>query len=162
MMLRSMLNGLLAVLAGAVPLALATAAVAQDLAAHCAAVRNDDRVEPIPTELVSAARQALGMGSGESDAALQASTVYRCMGGRVWLCNHGANLTCGKGDVRRVSKGATAWCNDHLGSDVVPMAATGHATIYTWACVGSEPRITQAEKLDPRGFIANQWAPLQK
>ena len=38
------------------------------------------------------------------------------------------------------------------------MVATGHATIYTWTCVGSEPRIAQAEKLDPRGFIAVQWA----
>ena len=42
------------------------------------------------------------------------------------------------------------------------MVATGHATIYTWTCVGSEPRIAQAEKLDPRGFIAVQWAPLEK
>ncbi len=162
MMLRLTLAALLAFLAGAVPLALAATAYAEDLAAHCAAVGNDDRVKPIPMALVPAARQALGLGSGESDAALEASTVFRCMGGKVWLCNHGANLTCGKGDVRRISEGATAWCNDHPGSDVVPMAATGHATIYTWACVGSEPRITQAEKLDPRGFIANQWAPLQK
>jgi hypothetical protein len=42
------------------------------------------------------------------------------------------------------------------------MTATGHATIFTWACVGSEPRITQAQKLDARGFIASQWAPLGK
>ena len=73
-----------------------------------------------------------------------------------WLCNSGANLTRAKGDVRRASKGATAYCKDHPGSDVVLMFATGHATICTWAWPGSGPRITQAEKLDPRGFIANE------
>jgi hypothetical protein len=61
-----------------------------------------------------------------------------------------ANLTCAMGDVRRVSKGATAWCREHPGSAVVPMYATGHATIYSWTCVGSELRITQAEKTPAR------------
>ena len=162
MIVQFMLGRLLVFLAGAAPLALTTAARAQDLAAHCAAVGYDDRIKPIPTALVLAAHQALGMGPNEPDTALEAGTVYRCMGGEVWLCNHGANLTCAKGDVRRVSQGAAAWCKDHPGSVVVPMAATGHDTIYTWACVGSEPRVTQAEKLDPRGFIANQWRPLEK
>ncbi len=73
-----------------------------------------------------------------------------------------ANLTCAMGDVRRVSKGATAYCKDHPGSAVAPLYATGHATIYTFACVGSTPRITLSEALDHRGFIANQWAPLEK
>lgn len=97
-----------------------------------------------------------------SDAQLEASTVFRCMDGKVWLCNYGANLSCAKGDVSRISEGATAYCSDHPGSDAVPMYATGHATIYWWACVGSEPRITQAETLDPRGFFANQRRPLGK
>ena len=84
------------------------------------------------------------------------------MSGKVWLCNHGANLTCAKGDASRVSKGATAWCKDHPGADVVPMVATGHATIHTWTCVASVARIKQSEKLDARGFIAGQWLRLEK
>jgi hypothetical protein len=159
MMLRSVQAALLALLVGSVPLAPTRA---QDLSAHWASVGNDDRTKPIPAELVPAARGALGLGSAASDAWLQASTVFRCMSGKVWLCNHGANLTCAKGDVSRVSKGATAWCKDHPGADVVPMAATGHATIHTRTCVGSVARIKQSEKLDARGFIANQWAPLEK
>jgi hypothetical protein len=159
MMLRSMLAALLASGVGSVSLA---AARAQDLSARCASVGNDDRVKPIPAELVPAARQALGLGATASAASLQAGSVFRCMSGKVWLCNHGANLTCAKGDVSRVSKGATAWCKDHPGADVVPMVATGHATIHTWTCVGSAARIKQSEKLDARGFIANQWAPLEK
>ena len=145
MIVRLMPHVLIALLAGAGPTMFATAARAEALAAHCAAVGNDDRVKPIPTALIPAAREALGIGPGEPDAAFQAGTVFRCMGGKVWLCNHGANLSCAKGDVRRVSAGAAAWCREHPGSDVVPMAASGHATIYAWACAGSEPRITQAQ-----------------
>jgi hypothetical protein len=158
MTLRSILAALLALIVGSAPLATARA---QDPSAHCAS-GNDDRVKPIPAELVPAARQALGVGLEESDAALRAGAVYRCMSGKVWLCNHGANLTCAKGDVSRVSKGAAAWCKDHPGADVVPMVATGHVTIHAWTCVGSAARIKQSEKLDPRGFIAGQWAPLEK
>jgi hypothetical protein len=159
MMLRSMLAALVALLVGSVATATARA---QDLSAHCASVRNGDRVKPIPEELVPAARRALGLGSAESDASLQASAVYRCMSGKVWLCNQGANLTCAKGDISRVSKGATAWCKDHPGAGIVPMVATGHATIHTWTCVGSAARIKQSEKLDARGSICNQWARMEK
>jgi hypothetical protein len=154
-----MLAALLASVVGSVATA---AARAQDLSAYCASVGNDDRVKPIPAGLVPAARRLFGGGSEESDAALQAGAVFRCVCGKVWLCNHGAKLTCAKGDVSRVSKGATAWCKDHPGADVAPMVATGHATIHTWTCVGSDARIKQSEKLDARGFIANQGAPLEK
>ncbi len=82
------------------------------------------------------------------------------MHGAVLLCNYGANLSCAKADVSRVSKGAEAWCREFPGAAVVPMAATGHDTIYSWKCVGREPRITSSEKVDARGFIANQWRPL--
>ncbi len=161
-MVRSPANVLLLGTAGAVAAAFAAGACAQNLAAHCAAAANDDRTRPIPAELVPAARKLFSPAANEPDAALETSTVFRCMSGEIWLCNYGANLTCAKGDVRRVSRGATAWCRDHPGADIVPMAATGHATIFTWACVGSEPRIKAAQKLDPRGFIAGQWAPLGK
>jgi hypothetical protein len=43
----------------------------------------------------------------------------------------------------------------------VPMV-TGHATIYTWTCVGSDARIASLVKLDAHGFIAGQWAPLAR
>jgi hypothetical protein len=158
----SMTGTLLAFIAGAIPTAPGTAASPRDLNAHCASVGNGDRVRPIPAALVPEARRLFGAGSDQPDAALRASTVFRCMSGQVWLCNHGANLTCAKGDVRRVSRGAAAWCKDHPGSDVVPMVATGHATIHAWTCVGSEARIASSKKLDPRGFIAGQWAPLAR
>jgi len=158
----STIGGLLAFVAGAYPMAPGTEARAQDLNAHRASVGNDDRVKPIPAALVPEARRLFGGPPDQPGAAPQASTVFRCMSGQVWLCNQGANLTCAIGDVRRVSKGAAAWCKDHPGSDVVPNIATGHATIHTWTCVGSEARIRSSEKLDARGFIAAQWTSLAR
>jgi hypothetical protein len=155
-----MKGSLLAFVAGAILVAPGTEAIAQDLNARCASVGDDDRAQPIPAALVPEARRLFGGEPDQSVAAPPASTVFRCMGGKVWLCSHGANLTCAKGDARRVSKGAIAWCKDHPGADVVPMVATGHATIHTWTCVGSEARIASSEKLDARGFIARQWARL--
>jgi hypothetical protein len=38
------------------------------------------------------------------------------------------------------------------------MAATGHATICSWECIGNKARINDAAvPVDRRGFIANQW-----
>lgn len=40
--------------------------------------------------------------------------------------------------------------------------ATGHATIYEWNCVGQEARIArQSTQVDARGFIAENWKPLE-
>jgi hypothetical protein len=86
------------------------------------------------------------------------STVYRCMDGAAWLCNYGANLVCAKADVSRMSRGAESYCRENPGSGVVPMAATGHATIYSWVCVGHKARINSGSvSVDRRGFIADQW-----
>jgi hypothetical protein len=79
-------------------------ALADDL--NCAGAGNDDRVKPIPHELVPATRHLFGFTSDEPAASVQESTVFRCMSGKVWLCNYGANLLCAKGDTSRVSKGA--------------------------------------------------------
>ena len=51
------------------------------------------------------------------------------------LCNEGANLPCGKANIRRSLPGATAWCKEKPNSSFIPMVATGHDTIYTWHCV---------------------------
>ena len=132
------------------------AAQAETLGAHCARIGNDDQPKPIPPGLVSQALKLFYLQPVDPKQ-VERSTVYRCMRGAVWLCNYGANLSCAKADVSRVSKGAENWCRDNPNSPVVPMAATGHDTIYSWKCVGTEPRITASEKLDVRGFIANQW-----
>jgi hypothetical protein len=80
------------------------------------------------------------------------------MDGEIWLCNYGANLVCGKANNSRSSAGAAEFCEQNPGSDSVPMAATGHATIYEWKCDGSQAVISsQIVTVDPRGFIAENW-----
>jgi hypothetical protein len=137
--------------------ALCQEAPRQDPIKYCASVGTDDQVRPIPPGLVPQALQLFYLRPVDPQQ-VRRSTVYRCMDGAVRLCNYGANLVCAKADVSRVSRGAERYCRENPGSDVVPMAATGHATIYSWECVGNIARINGSPvSLDRRGFIADQW-----
>jgi hypothetical protein len=132
-------------------------APAQNPTKYCASVGTDDEVRPIPSELVP---QALGLFYLQpvDPGQVRRSTVYRCMDGAAWLCNYGANLICAKADVSRVSRGAQSYCRENPGSEVVPMAATGHATIYPWECIGNKARIKSGSvTVDRNGFIDDQW-----
>ena len=163
MLLRTLFAGVLAlIIVGAVPAAIIEVAHAQGVVAYCANTGNDDRVRPIPHELVPAARRLFQWVSDLPSASVEDNTAFRCMNGKIWLCNYGANLLCAKGDVSRISKGAEAYCKELPGSDLVPMAATGHATIHTWECLGSKPRIRESKEVDIRGFITKQWQPLEQ
>lgn len=136
-------------------------ASAQDLNAFCLKSGNDDRVKPIPAQLVADVRRLFELSQDEPAALVSKSTVYRCMSGKVWLCNYGANLVCGKANASRISRGAAVYCKQNPGSDSVPMAATGHDTIFEWKCVGTKPQASgQIATVDPRGFIAENWKPL--
>jgi hypothetical protein len=137
--------------------ALCQEAPGQDPIKYCASVGTDDQVRPIPPALVHQALQLFYLQPVDPQQ-VRRSTVYRCMDGAVRLCNYGANLVCAKADVARVSRGAERYCRENPGSGVVPMAATGHATIYSWECVGNKARIKGGSvPVDRRGFIADQW-----
>lgn len=142
-------------------IALTSLAHAQGVAARCAKAGDDDKLTPIPAALVPQARQLFGFSPQTPNAVIRKGTSYRCMGGKAWLCNVGANLVCGKANAAQSLPGATAFCKQNPGADVVPMAATGHDTIYEWKCVGSNARIArQVVNVDSRGFIAENWKPL--
>jgi hypothetical protein len=82
----------------------------------------------------------------------------RCVGRKVMGCYTGANLNCFKADRRRALPEATAWCHDHPGSQGIPMAATGHATIYDWSCKGRRAVAGNiASAVDPQGYEADNW-----
>lgn len=138
------------------------AALAQPAQTLCAAKANDDTLQPLPAPLVPQARALFGLSPEMPAALVQKSTVYRCMNGKAWLCNSGANLVCGKANTSRKSAGAASFCKENPGASVVPMAATGHDTIYQWSCAGKKARISQQiADADPRGFIAANWKPLE-
>jgi hypothetical protein len=144
------------------PMSSVMTAYAQDTACLCAGKGDDDRVREIPAGLVPDAQRLFGFSPDSPSAFIQKSTSFRCMGGNVWLCNYGANLVCGKANVSRTSAGAAEFCRENPGSDVVPMAATGHDTIYDWNCVGNREHISRRiVTVDPRGFIAENWKRLK-
>jgi hypothetical protein len=157
MMLRSILARVIVSMAGAAPMAHMATARAQDLNAYCAKVGNDDRVKPIPAAMVPEARRLFNLESAVDAKFVLGNTVYRCMSGTVWLCNHGANIPCAKGDTRRVLPSVTTYCRENPNEDFVPMVVTGHDTIHTWECASGKARIKQSQKIDPRGFVADQW-----
>jgi hypothetical protein len=138
------------------PGAAAGGATAEQVRAYCARVGDDDRTRTIPPALARAAIRLFGLAS-EDVRQVERSTVRRCMDGAVLLCTVGANLSCSKADVSRVSKGVQAYCRVVPGSPIVPRAATGHDTIHTWECDGRAPRVKAAERFDERGFIARNW-----
>jgi hypothetical protein len=142
--------------------ALCQEAPAQDPIKYCASVGTDDEVRPIPPGLAPQALRLFYLAPVAPEQ-VQRSTVYRCLDGAAWLCNYGANLICAKADASRVSSGAESYCRENPGSEAVPMAATGHATIYSWECIGDKARIRGSPvAVDSRGFIANQWKRLQE
>ncbi len=126
---------------------------------YCAST-NNDHPKPISAEFVSAAIRLFGL---HPDGAkwVRESTVYRCMKGAIWLCNYGANLTCAKADTRRNLPAVADYCRENPNEEVVPMAVTGHGTIYTWGCADGKPRSKPSQNVDERGFIADQWKRLE-
>jgi len=92
------------------------------------------------------------------NAAVAAAAFVRCVGAKVMGCYIGANLDCDKADTRRTLPGATAWCRDNPGATNIPMAATGHATIYQWSCNGRRASAGKAVvTVDAQGYIADNW-----
>ena len=136
-------------------------AQAESARARCARVGDDDRTRPLRSELVADARRLFEIGLDLPTEFVATSTFMRCMNGDVWLCYVGANLACGKADVSN-SAGAAAYCRQNPDSTDVPMSATGHASVYSWKCVGTKATIDQQiERVDPRGFVADNWKELK-
>lgn len=114
--------------------------------------------QKVPPELLAAVVAAF-----QIDAAAAGDTaVVRCAGGKPMACYVGANLNCDKADTRRTLPGATAWCREHPGSNGIPMAATGHTTIYDWSCKGGRAVAGKAvTTVDPQGYAAYNWKELR-
>ncbi len=116
------------------------------------------RPEKVPANLVATVATAF-----QIDAALVRDAAFvRCVGSTLMACYVGANLVCDKADTRRILPGATAWCRDNSGSSNIPMAATGHATIYEWSCKGTTAVAGKSVMtVDPQGYIADNWKQLR-
>ncbi len=108
----------------------------------------------VPTDLIAAVAKTFQI----DDGAVREAAYVRCAGAKLMGCYIGANLDCFKAQTSRALPGATAWCRDHPGSQNIPMAATGHDTIYEWSCRGRRAVAGKAMvTVDPQGFIAENW-----
>jgi hypothetical protein len=129
---------------------------AEDAQTHCARVGVDDDVKAPPPDLLAKAAKLFGE-SARDAAAHRDMYVYRCMSGSVWVCNHGANIPCAKGDMSASPKSVIAYCKENPNQDFVPMVVSGHSAIHSWACVNGKARIVHSERTDSRGFVVDQW-----
>lgn len=120
---------------------------------YCRRVGVDDEVRAAPPALEAALRRAFNVNGAE---ALQTS-FFRCAHGRVMLCTVGANLVCDKANMSKELSGASDWCREHQNARDIPMAATGHDTIYEWRCAGTKAVAGRRVLKVDRGFIAENW-----
>lgn len=138
-----------------------SAVLAQPSGNVCSQPGTDDTPRPLPEELVSAARRLFDIDASLSASYVRAATSFRCEQGRTWLCYVGANLNCGKADTSRSMSAADEYCRDNPAAVGIPMSVTGHATVYDWSCDGGSAKAgEQIVATDKRGFIADNWKPL--
>ncbi len=145
------LCALLVVLANALSMRAAHAATYCPNPAHA-------RPAKVPPDLVAAVAAAFNI----DKSAVPNTAFVRCVGATLMGCYVGANLDCDKANTRRVLSGATAWCRSNPNATNIPMAATGHDTVYEWSCKGKRAVAgKQVMKVDPQGYIADNWKEIQ-
>ena len=135
--------------------------------AYCAAVGAVDKPDarytgaPITDEVINGYLAAAGLqNSTEPMDMLRKTTIWRCMGGKVYACNFGANLPCdSKANTDKMpTQGMIDFCTANPDSDFIPAAVTGHDTIYAWHCVKTTPEVqSQVAQVDAAGYLANIW-----
>ena len=137
-----------------------------DAFAYCAAVTNIDAPDTryagpkVPDNVVDGLMKAMKMSADAPRAPFAERTVWRCMGGKVYGCNIGANIPCGeKANVDKTATGGMKeFCTANPTADVIPAAVTGRATVYSWRCTGGQPAIVkELTQPDARGFLSSFW-----
>jgi hypothetical protein len=135
------------------------------LAAQCAQAGNDDTVHPygpaLRYELLKEYQRLFPHARLPNEQAFQAGSHIRCMDGHLQACFTGANLPCGKMNAIRENSGADAFCRSNAQADIVPAFAAGHDSVYAYRCASGRAEIAgETFSLDPRGFAAALWTPI--
>lgn len=129
-------------------------ASAASASAYCASSASLPAPVPVPKSLEADVARAFGL---PLDAVRRGAFV-RCVKGKLLACAVGANLNCGKANTRRSLPGASEFCRTNPDADNIPMAATGHDTIYAWRCMGKRAIATKTVvAVDPDGYDAGNW-----
>lgn len=133
--------------------------------AYCAAVGTIDSPDarytgPKMPDSIVQGMIAKGIVSVDAPPDFQENAVWRCMNGHVWACHFGANLPCQeKADTSQTpTSEMDDFCKANPGTDVIPAAVTGRATVYEWKCNSTKPEVArQAFQVDSQGYLANFW-----
>ncbi len=143
----------------------------EDPFAYCAVVDSIDTPDArytgpkVPDSVINGYKVAAGLqASTEPLDMFQKLTIWRCMGGKVYACNFGANLPCdSKANTSQAPTQAMIdFCKASPNTDFIPMAVTGHDTIFSWRCVNDQPQVAQQmTHADAAGFLADIWYPIQ-
>ena len=123
----------------------------------------DDTPRTIPESLVPASVRLFGLEAMPAEQ-VRRSTVYRCVAGRVLVCNLGANLPCGKAKPAVRCRRADAWCAENRGIGFHPDVRRPDTTrSIAGAATGQRPTaIGEPLEVDRRGFIARLWKPVDE
>lgn len=134
--------------------------------AYCKAVGTIDSPDSryvgpkMPEAIVLGLKKAFGAPADAPLDVFERGTYWRCMDGKVYACNVGANLPCTeKADTSRApNQGMKDWCKSNSESEFIPAYASGRSTVYEWRCTGGEPSILkEVNKPDSAGYISNIW-----
>lgn len=128
----------------------ASAAPADGVKAFCAANPNDDN----PSRSYPAGKT----GGVPPEVAKAGANTWRCMDGKVLVCNVGADgYPCQKLDPDpKPAKPVRDFCAAHPGSDFVPMYVIGDSAT-TWRCDSVTPKPLKTQPLDARNFVKGAW-----
>jgi hypothetical protein len=94
----------------------------------------------------------------------QQMTTWRCMDGKVYACNFGANIPCdSKANASQTPTQAISdYCTANPDVDFIPMYVIGHTAIYNWSCKAGTPQLGQAmDTVDAAGYQSSFWVALQ-
>ena len=141
-----------ALLFGALQCALPASAASGS--AICAGGAGPRAPVPVPKAFEAEVAEAFGVPVD----LVRGGAFVRCAGVKLVACVVGANLNCGKANTHRSLPGASAFCRANPDAQIIPMAATGHDTIYTWRCFGRRAVAAQpVVAVDPGGYDAGNW-----
>jgi len=165
------ITGLTALSVAALLLFACATAQYTDPFAYCAAIGTIDAPDArytgpqTPDAIVRGLMKAMDIPADAPSEPLARLTTWRCMSGKVYACNFGANIPCQeKADTSRAPSAAmNDFCKANPTSDVIPAAVTGRATIYAWRCAIGAPAIEkELTKPDAQGFLTMFWYEVSK
>ena len=133
---------------------------------YCKAVKNADLPGPeykgpkLPDAVAQQLRKDMGVSDSMPEEMFNDGTYWRCMDGDVYACNVGANLPCQeRADMsKEPNKGMLNYCGENPDAEIIPMYASGKATVYEWKCDNGTPEIVkQIAETDKNGYIKDIW-----